>query len=200
MRVSHETVTTALGPGRRYVIWVQGCDKRCAGCINPAGWDKSSGALRSEEDLLGSIIGNTGLTGVTISGGEPFLQFDELSKLVDMIKEKTDLDIMLFTGYRIEELERKFGAAFSEFKRKIDILIDGEYIEEQNTGSMYRGSDNQRIFFFTEKYRPFSERILSSKKRDFSFQVINNGDIYFIGIPPVGFYEEFLRNLGGQTQ
>lgn len=200
MRVSYESVTTSLGPGKRYAIWTQGCEKRCSGCINPKGWDKSGGFERTVNDLFSAIIQCEGLTGITISGGEPFLQFAELSELVNMVTSETNLDIMLFTGYKVEELSEKFGTDFEKMKRKIDILIDGEYIREQNTGSMYRGSDNQRIFFYTDKYRNYSEQILSSKKRDFSFQIIDNGDVYFIGIPPVGLYEEFLRNLGGQKQ
>lgn len=188
-----------LGPGKRYAIWVQGCEKRCSGCINPAGWEKSGGYEKSVNDVFSSIRQCEGITGITISGGEPFLQFKELSELVDMVTSKTTLDIMLFTGYMVEELSEKFGSDFESLKSKVDILIDGEYVREQNTGSMYRGSDNQRIFFFTDKYRPFAENILSSKKRDFSFQIMDNGDVYFIGIPPVGFYEEFLKNLGGQT-
>lgn len=198
MRISHEATTTSLGPGKRYVIWVQGCEKRCSGCINPAGWDKNGGYLKSVDEIVSAIMEHDKLTGVTISGGEPFLQFDELCKLVNRIKSSTSLDIMIYTGFQFEELKEKFGTVFDELLNRIDILIDGEYIREQNTGSMYRGSDNQRIFFMTDKYQKYAEKILSSKNRDFSFQVTENGDVYFIGVPPVGFYEEFLKTLGGK--
>lgn len=196
MRISYETITTALGPGKRYAIWVQGCEKRCSGCINPAGWDIEGGIERSIDEIFSSIIICDGLTGVTISGGEPFLQFDELKMLIDKISIQTKLDIMLYSGYTIEELSERFGTDFDDLKLKLDILIDGEYVRDLNNNSMYRGSDNQRIFFFTDKYRKYAERILSSKQRDFSFQIVDNGDVYFIGIPPVGFYENFLNNLG----
>lgn len=200
MRISYETITTSLGPGKRYALWVQGCEKRCKGCINPAGWDKKGGYSKSVDEIAASVMECDGLTGVTISGGEPFLQFDELVKLIDTISARTDLDIMIYTGFKVEELREMFGASFDEAMCRIDILIDGEYIQEQNTGSMYRGSDNQRIFFPTGKYLAYAEKILSSRNRSFSFQIIENGDVYFIGIPPVGFYEEFLKNLGGQIQ
>lgn len=197
MRVSFETVTTSLGPGKRYVIWVQGCDKRCEGCINPAGWNRDGGTERNTDELFGEITSYSDLTGVTISGGEPFLQLEELCSLITLIKEKSSLDIMVYTGYTVEALAEKFGAKFEMIKAMVDILVDGEYIRGLNTGSMYRGSDNQRIFFFTEKYRSYSDKIMHSKQRDFSFKIANDGEVYFIGIPPVGFYEQFLAELGG---
>lgn len=200
MRISHETVTTSLGPGKRYVIWVQGCEKRCIGCINPAGWDKNGGYQRTVDEIISAIKECKELTGITISGGEPFLQFEELSEIVKRISCETNLDIMIYTGFQFEEIKERFGVEFEKIKEKIDILIDGEYIREQNTGSMYRGSDNQRIFFLTDKYRDYSEKILSSKNRTFSFQIGENGEVYFVGIPPVGFYEEFLKTLGGKKQ
>jgi anaerobic ribonucleoside-triphosphate reductase activating protein len=198
MRLSYEAVTTSLGPGSRYAIWVQGCERRCKGCINPAGWNKEGGYYKAADDIISSIKNCKGLTGITISGGEPFLQFKELSEIINRIKGETELDIMIYTGFKIEELLEIYGIEFKEIIKKIDIFIDGEYIQEQDTGAMYRGSDNQRIFFFSDKYCKYSEKIISSKSRSFSFKISENGDVYFIGIPPVGFYEEFLKNLGGK--
>jgi anaerobic ribonucleoside-triphosphate reductase activating protein len=46
LRVAHRAapIEAALGPGRRAVIWVQGCASRCAGCIAPEAWDPAAGA------------------------------------------------------------------------------------------------------------------------------------------------------------
>ncbi len=197
MRLSYETVTTSLGPGIRYVIWVQGCHKRCKGCINPEGWDLTGGYEKSLDDILKDILSSDNLTGITVSGGEPFLQIDELGKLISLIKSKTKLDVMIFSGYKIEELLDMYGERAENIFINTDIFIDGEYIETLNNNSMYRGSDNQRIIFFTDKYKQYKNDILNSKKREFSFKISNSGDVYFVGIPPVGFYEDFMDKLGG---
>ncbi len=197
MRISHSTVTECLGPGRRYVIWVQGCMKRCRGCINPEGWDTAGGIEKTTDELFSEICGYEDLTGVTISGGEPFLQAEELLKLIKKIKTDTNLDIMLYSGYSLEELKTAAGTAAEEIFRLTDIFIDGEYIEDLDKGSMYRGSDNQKIYFFTDKYKNYSDKILKSKQRNFSFEVLDSGEVYFIGIPPTDFYKKFLQTLGG---
>lgn len=199
MRISHEAVTTVLGPGRRYAIWVQGCGKRCPGCINPAGWDMVGGYERSVEALLATIHCTADLDGITISGGEPFLQFNEVKRLVERLKATTDLDVMIYTGYTVEELRARLGNGFSTFLTTVDILVDGEYVDSENTGSMYRGSDNQRILFGTEKYRAYAERIARAKYRPLSFEIGSDGAIFLIGLPPPQFYGSFLQEIAGGT-
>lgn len=196
MRISHTTVTESLGPGTRYVIWVQGCGKRCRGCINPEGWRIDGGIERSVEDLVLEAGSKEEITGVTISGGEPFLQFDELLKLVSMLKEQTSLDVMLYSGYTLEELGVKFGSELDKLFPYVDIFIDGEYVDELNNGSAYKGSDNQKIYYFTEKYISERKQIDSLRSRDFSFEIKDGEDIFFIGIPPKGFYTEFMEKVG----
>ncbi|MDE6781645.1 MAG: radical SAM protein [Ruminococcus sp.] len=194
MLINHETITNTLGPGKRYVIWVQGCNKRCFNCINPSGQKMDSGYVKSMEEIKKYILSLDGIRGITVSGGEPLLQYNELRKLAFWIKSRTDLDIMLYSGYTYSEILRKHPDAESFFKN-IDIFIDGEYVDKLNTGSMYRGSDNQNIYFFTDRYRSYAEKILSSKQRDFSFEIDGSGEIYFIGIPPENFYRQFLQEL-----
>ncbi len=195
MRVSYEAVTTSLGPGERYVIWVQGCKKRCNGCINPEGQDENGGHERNAEDILEDICSKRNLTGITISGGEPFLQAEEIRRLLRLVKSKTGLDVMLYSGYTYEELLKIYGSLAEDIFALTDIFIDGEYVEELNNNSMYRGSDNQKIYFFTDKYRYAAPKINSSKNRDFSFRISEEGEVYFIGIPPVGFYKKFLEHI-----
>ena len=43
MRISYLSKTRSLGPGKRFAIWMQGCAKRCKGCINPEGQDLQGG-------------------------------------------------------------------------------------------------------------------------------------------------------------
>ena len=148
-----EEKTKVLGPGVRYVVWVQGCKRRCPGCINPLGQPLSeNGYWKSVAALEQDILHVEGLTGITISGGEPFLQAEALAKLVKLIKENSKLDIMLYSGYTLKQLREMQNAAVDYILGHIDLLVDGEYVEELNHNTIYRGSDNQVIHFLSSKY------------------------------------------------
>lgn len=198
MRISHMSVTNTLGPGLRYAIWVQGCDKRCPGCINPEGQHLDGGFETSIDAMLYNIKKSPDITGVTISGGEPFLQYDALKELVYEVKKQTALDIMLYSGYRLEELKKMYPDS-SDFFGYIDIFIDGEYVESQNDNSSWRGSYNQNIYCFTDKYKTYAKQMKKNKTRKFSFEITEEGEIFFVGIPPKGMYEEFMTKIGGKN-
>ncbi|MEA4884511.1 MAG: 4Fe-4S single cluster domain-containing protein [Clostridia bacterium] len=73
------------GPGVRLVVFAQGCPHHCAGCHNPGTWDFRGGDDVSLDDILESLTANPMLSGITISGGEPFAQaraFEILASLV----------------------------------------------------------------------------------------------------------------------
>lgn len=194
--ISHrEQETRVLGPGLRYVLWLQGCQKRCPGCIFPEGQplDKN-GVYISVDELLCEIKSIAGIRGVTISGGEPFLQAEELCKLVQGIKRETDLDIMIYSGYTLAEI-KNLNISARTILMNIDLLIDGEYIEKQNNNSAYRGSDNQVIYALSSKYRPYLERMKNAKNRSIEFVCRDDGDLFMIGIPAKGFREDFMEIL-----
>lgn len=142
------------------------------------------------------ITNQENIQGVTISGGEPFLQFKALKRLVESIAINTNLDIMLYSGFRLENLYEEFGhEEMDNFFKYIDIFIDGEYIEELDSGSMYRGSDNQNIYMFTTKYREYYDAICHAKNRNIEFEMTDGGKIHMAGIPPKGFYEKFMDEV-----
>lgn len=196
MRISYLSKTRSLGPGKRFAIWMQGCAKRCKGCINPEGQDLQGGYETDVRKLTDKILENDDIAGITISGGELFLQYEELLYMIRKIKEMSNLDVMLFSGYELEELKRMYPDCMDLLKL-VDIFVDGEYIEERNNNSIYRGSDNQHIYFFTNKYSSYSDEILKNKNREFSFDIKDDGEVFFIGIPPKEFYEKFLIKIGG---
>lgn len=138
---------TVLGPGKRIAIWVAGCKRACKGCASPELWNATAEQEISVENLLAAIqgliekVGGT-IDGITISGGEPFEQVDELGILIDGLLTNCS-DILIFTGYTREKLMQKEGA--QEILDKIAVLVDGPYIEEQNAGEVLRGSVNQKI-------------------------------------------------------
>jgi anaerobic ribonucleoside-triphosphate reductase activating protein len=100
----------ANGPGRRAVIWLQGCSLGCRGCWNPATHRRLTGSERTAEELvawLESVRSRTEISGLTISGGEPLEQAPGLVQLVESVRDCfPDLSIGLFSGYSESELDR----------------------------------------------------------------------------------------------
>lgn len=191
-RISHYVKKTkVLGPGNRFCIWFQGCEKRCDGCINKDGQDIKGGIFIDNSILMNLLRADNSITGVTISGGEPFLQGAELLDLVRRIKEETALDIMIYTGYTFENLI--VNEIYKRILGYIDILVDGEYDEVLNNNELYRGSSNQKIHFITNKYKSYEDKINRSKSRNIEFQSTGEDDLIMIGIPPKDFYEEFIK-------
>lgn len=143
---------TVLGPGKRIGIWLAGCSKRCKGCANPELWDGENYPDMNISDLIDAVHilyekANGQVDGITISGGEPFEQVEELLSLVLYLKEMTE-DILIFSGKTREELLK------NEISEKvlevISVLVDGEYIETKNAGEVLRGSQNQNIYLLNE--------------------------------------------------
>lgn len=188
--------TTVLGPGNRFVVWTQGCNKRCKGCINPYGWSLDGGIEMDINALLDLIITQKDIQGITISGGEPFLQFKSIFELIVKVKTMTKLDVMLYSGYTYEELQNMIpDKVCKTFFGYVDIFVDGEYIDELNDNQMFRGSSNQNIYFFTPKYEMYKDNILKNKTRDIEFDVNPNSDVFMVGIPPKNFYDDFVDML-----
>lgn len=131
------------GPGIRYTIFFQGCPHHCLGCHNPETHDFNGGHFEDIEDIMKEIKSNPLLFGVTISGGEPFSQKEELLILVKEIR-KTNLNIMVYTGYTFENLINS-DIITKEILNNIDYLVDGPFIlKERDLELIFRGSRNQR--------------------------------------------------------
>lgn len=135
------------GPGLRFVIFAQGCRHGCNGCHNPGAWDPSGGALVKAEDLLEQIRNTRLIKGVTFSGGEPFLQAEQMAWLGREVK-KLGLDVITFTGHTWEALLSLAEAdkAVAELLQASDYIVDGPFIlEERDLEIPFRGSRNQRF-------------------------------------------------------
>lgn len=123
--------TKVLGPGNHFVIWVQGCMKRCVNCGSPSWLSMKTKDLILPSELAKLILDSEQIEGLTISGGEPMLQAQNLNKLLDIIYGK-NLGVICYTGYTLEELTAWNDSDVNKFLSKIDLLIDGEYVEELN--------------------------------------------------------------------
>lgn len=179
----------SLGPGVRFVIWVQGCMQRCKGCISPSSRSFDINQLLLVEDLAQRIIDNKNIQGITISGGEPFLQATNLSKLLKLVKAKRpDLNVLVYSGYVIEQLETEKAKIFLSF---IDLLIDGPYVDKLKTNKGLRGSTNQRLHFLTDSLVEYEEKLLNGERNNEVF--IKDGSVRIVGLPREGIdIEKFI--------
>jgi anaerobic ribonucleoside-triphosphate reductase activating protein len=132
------------GEGLRNTIFVSGCFHFCKNCHNPQTWDFNYG-YEFTEDLQDEFIEkckeNILLNGITISGGDPIYSYRELIPFLKKYKKKNPThDIWLYTGFKYEGIKN------NEILKLIDVLVDGEYIEELKDSTLsFRGSSNQRI-------------------------------------------------------
>ena len=133
------------GEGLRYTIFVQGCPRRCPGCHNPETQCFEGGRLADTAELLAEIAANPLLTGVTFSGGEPFMQPAPLVEIARACHSR-GLSIWSYTGFTLQELHARHDTAVEALLSEVDVLVDGDYREEERDLTlMFRGSRNQRI-------------------------------------------------------
>lgn len=137
------------GPGRRSCVLLSGCDLGCRGCWVPHLHPLSSGSLVSADRLAEALLDTRyQRDGVSILGGEAFLQPAGLLALVRALRERACPHILVYTGHRYEDLlararsELEIGAVLDS----IDMLIDGAYIETlASSAGPWTGSGNQRV-------------------------------------------------------
>jgi len=132
------------GPGIRTTVFSQGCPHHCEGCHNPETWPFGCGAKMAAEDILQIVRANPLCRGVTFSGGEPFAQAEGFEELARLLKA-AGYEVASYSGYTFEQLLAGTPAQRALLDR-IDILIDGPYIQSQRSLELnFRGSKNQRI-------------------------------------------------------
>lgn len=169
----------ALGPGHRFVLWTQGCHRRCYRCATPS-LQRLVGGKSIDPNEMAMLIANTqDITGLTISGGEPMLQPVALTQmLITLQKLRPELTVILFTGYLLEDFESPASRGILPY---IDLLIDGEYYDELNDSKGLRGSSNQRLNFLSERLLPWRQE-LSEGERKQELHMLGEYEMLTIGI------------------
>lgn len=131
------------GPGIRYVIFTQGCPLHCRGCHNPQAQSLSGGMDVRLRVLYDELKRDPLISGVTFSGGEPFIQPSPLTVLAEILR-KEGYSIWAYSGYVYEKL-------LEDPKRhrlldQLDVLVDGPFVLSKKSLEIeFRGSTNQRI-------------------------------------------------------
>jgi anaerobic ribonucleoside-triphosphate reductase activating protein len=181
-----------LGHGKRIGIWVQGCNLGCRNCISKTTWKKNGG---SDVDLLTLFnwvsLKAKDFDGITISGGEPFQQYEALMAFLYLVKQKTTLHVHCYTGYYLHELEKLFPDGL--YLQLIDSLTDGRYDFLQADNSGLKGSMNQTNYLFKNGIAfPVNEEMNEKK---WSVHVSEEGRIFMAGIPANGVMNQLLNDL-----
>ncbi|OWV19677.1 hypothetical protein B7990_00425 [Fibrobacter sp. UWB4] len=177
INVNHiEAGSYVNGTGKRFVLWVQGCGFHCKGCGNPDTWSFDENKYYSVQELLSMIIKDSSLDGVTFSGGEPFLQAEELSKLAAAIKEHTKLTIHIFTGFELEEIKQPKQIKLLNL---VDTLVYGRFDKT-------KPNNNQKVW-----HNPQGNDSWKFNNTDVEIDIDNDGDININGFPT----EELINDI-----
>lgn len=169
-----------LGPGARLGIWTRGCARRCPLCmsedlqsIDPAREIAVNEIIQSADMLFNKY--NIG--GVTISGGEPFLNPDEMYSLEMGLRSHTN-DILVYTGYTEEEVAADPALAMAA--SAAGVVVYGPYVDNLNDGKALRGSSNQTVVFNDQALKEKYARVLNDERH---IQIGESGSsIFLIGI------------------
>lgn len=145
----------ANGEGVRVSLFVSGCTHKCKGCFNAEAWDFNYGQPYTDKvrDEILDALGHNYIHGLSLLGGEPFEPDNQraLISLLRIFKSRfPDKDVWCYSGYTLDNDLIKGGRAYTEVTDEmlsyIDILVDGEFVEElKDIKLRFRGSSNQRI-------------------------------------------------------
>lgn len=135
------------GPGIRYAVFTQGCPHNCEGCHNPNSHDPGGGYWEETGNIIDNIKRNPLLDGVTLTGGEPFMQARECADIAQRTHEM-GLNVITYTGFTFEELLEKSTEenGFYKLLQNTDILVDGRFVQAKKSIDLnFKGSSNQRL-------------------------------------------------------
>lgn len=145
----------ANGEGIRTSLFVSGCTHHCKNCFNRETWDFNYGKpfdIEVQDKIISSLAPNY-INGLTLLGGEPMEPANQRA-LLDFVKRVKatypDKTIWCYSGYLMDSELLSPSRAYCPWTREllsyIDILVDGEFVEELKDITLrFKGSSNQRI-------------------------------------------------------
>ena len=158
LRIASPVICDSIvdGPGLRMVIWTQGCKHNCKGCHNPQTHSLDGGYEVDTKEIIDKMASLKLQQGITLSGGEPFLQ---PAALAEIAKEahNINLNVWSYTGFTFEELIDKKNPLYfenMELLKYVDVLVDGKFeIDKRDISLLFRGSSNQRIIDVKKSFK-----------------------------------------------
>ena len=144
----------ANGVGTCVSFWTQGCPHHCPGCQNPETWSFNGGQplpFNIKEQIIKAISANGITRNFSVLGGEPLCKenLDKVDKIITSVRTAyPHIKIFVWTGYVLEELQKKQNEKINHILSQIDILIDGPFVEDKKDLTLnLRGSSNQQILY-----------------------------------------------------
>jgi anaerobic ribonucleoside-triphosphate reductase activating protein len=187
MNIRGYCLSKVNGPGLRFVLWTQGCSKGCSECFNPETWSTNVYKELSPLQLF-ELIKNFEVDGITISGGDPLEQEDELLELLMLLSTmRLRKGVILFSGFTRAEISSNF--IREQCLKYIDVLVDGRYEKNLKIDFSLRGSSNQEFYFFSNKI--LSDELHFDQEIEISSL---EGDIMMTGFPNIS--RKILKELG----
>jgi anaerobic ribonucleoside-triphosphate reductase activating protein len=188
MNIHGYSISRVNGPGKRFTLWTQGCFKKCKNCFNPETWNYNSNKILSPYQIFELIKNYDSLDGITITGGDPFEQEDDLMSLLFLLSgENYKKGVIVFSGYTKEQIEQH--PIRKKCLEYVDVLIDGLYVDELNIGVDLRGSSNQQFYFFSNKIKE------EELKFDHEIEISSFDDnIIITGFPKID--RKYLKQFG----
>lgn len=158
------------GVGLRFAVFVQGCSHHCKGCHNPDSQPFGKGYQATVEDVVEEIASNHLTQGVTLSGGEPFDQCEEVLELARELKAR-GYNLWIYSGYLFEDLMSGHPHEKApELLKCCDILVDGPFVEDLKSYDLkWKGSSNQRVIDLPQTFA--QGRIVLWQQEDLNFEI-----------------------------
>lgn len=145
---SIETCGTVDGPGIRYILFLAGCPLRCKYCHNCDTWNINSGELMSTDEVLNNVrkyksYFKFSSGGITVSGGEPTLQWEFVSELFKKCKDEGIHTCIDTSGYCDIEKAEKF-LPYTDL-----VLLDIKHIDDDKHFNL-TGVHNKKTLTFAK--------------------------------------------------
>ena len=177
--------TTALGPGIRSVVWVQGCPLHCPGCVAPDWIPQRTARLVDPADLAAELLADPAVSGLTLSGGEPMMQAGPLAAMVRAARGQRDVTVISYSGFtRAELTERPPSPGVADLLGQLDVLIDGRYLAAANDDRGLRGSSNQTVHHLTSRLADADDAFVRLPRA--AELRVRDTSVLLVGVPPAG--------------
>ena len=187
MNIHAYKISRVNGPGNRFTLWTQGCFKGCSDCFNPETWSNRENIILTPLEIF-EHIKELDIDGVTITGGDPLEQEEELLILLKLLDTLSlSKGVILFSGFTYDEIREN--RVREECCSYIDVLIDGRYEKDKRISSGIKGSSNQNVIYFSSKIK--EEELLIDQE----VEICLEGDIISVtGFPSID--RKFLKEFG----
>jgi len=170
------SASRANGPGRRFVVWFQGCTLGCAGCFNPATHAAAGPTIALDEVI--AAFDAAAVDGLTLSGGEPMQQAPAALELL-LAARRRGRSTLMFSGYPRDELAAH--ALGPAVLAHLDVLVDGRYQPADKLGHGLRGSANQTLHLLTARH----SRAEVEATPEAEIRIGKDGSLELTGVAPL---------------